>query len=82
VTAYEVMERSSILANVDLQRVRKQNKLTDNEVLNVVKARAGMFQESDQTVLDFLRHRDRFKFEEQLVRNHQLKEDNENCYYS
>ena len=61
-TAYEVMERNlSILANVDLQRL-KQNKLTDNEVLNVVKARAGMFQESDQTVLDFLRHRDRFKF--------------------
>ena len=76
-TAYEVMERNlSILANVDLQRL-KQNKLTDNEVLNVVKARAGMFQESDQTVLDFLRHRDRFKFEEQLVRNHQLKPDNQ-----
>ena len=76
-TAYEVMERNlSILANVDLQRL-KQNKLTDNEVLSVVKARAGMFQESDQTVLDFLRHRDRFKFEEQLVRNHQLKPDNQ-----
>jgi replicative DNA helicase len=76
-TAYEVMERNlSILANVDLQRL-KQNKLTDNEVLSVVKARAGMFQEADQTVLDFLRHRDRFKFEEQLVRNHQLKPDNQ-----
>jgi replicative DNA helicase len=76
-TAYEVMERNlSILANVDLQRL-KQNKLTDDEVLKVVKARAGMFQESDQTVLDFLRHRDRFKFEEQLVRNHQLKPDNQ-----
>jgi replicative DNA helicase len=76
-TAYEVMERNlSILANVDLQRL-KQNKLTDEEVLKVVKARAGMFQESDQTVLDFLRHRDRFKFEEQLVRNHQLKPDNQ-----
>jgi replicative DNA helicase len=76
-TAYEVMERNlSILANVDLQRL-KQNKLTDDEVLKVVKARAGMFQEADQTVLDFLRHRDRFKFEEQLVRNHQLKPDNQ-----
>lgn len=76
-TAYEVMERNlSILANVDLQRL-KQNKLTDDEVLKVVKARANMFQEADQTVLDFLRHRDRFKFEEQLVRNHQLKPDNQ-----
>jgi replicative DNA helicase len=76
-TAYEVMERNlSILASVDLQRL-KQNKLTDEEVLKVVKARAGMFQEADQTVLDFLRHRDRFKFEEQLVRNHQLKPDNQ-----
>lgn len=76
-TAYEVMERNlSILANVDLQRL-KQNKLTDDEVLKVVKARAGMFLEADQTVLDFLRHRDRFKFEEALVRNHQLKPDNQ-----
>ena len=76
-TAYEVMERNlSILAGVDLQRL-KQNKLTDDEVLKVVKTRAKMFEESDQTVLDFMRHRDRFKFEENLVRNHQLKQDNQ-----
>jgi len=76
-TAYEVMERNlSILASVDLQRL-KQNKLTDEEVLKVVKTRASMFQEADQCVLDFLRHRDRFKFEETLVRNHQLKPDNQ-----
>ena len=54
-----------------------QNKLTDEEVLKVVKARANMFEESDQTVLDFMRHRDRYKFEETLVRNHQLKQDNQ-----
>jgi replicative DNA helicase len=76
-TAYEVMERNlSILANVDLQRL-KQNKLTDDEVLKVVKARASMFEESDQTVLDFMRHRDRFRFEETLVRNHKLKDTNQ-----
>ena len=76
-TAYEVMERNlSILAGVDSQRL-KQNKLTDEEVLKLVKARAGMFEESDQTVLDFMRHRDRFKFEETLVRNHKLKQDNQ-----
>ena len=76
-TAYEVMERNlSILAKVDLQRL-KQNKLTDNEILSVVKARADMFEESDQCVLDFMRHRDRYKFEENLLRNHQLKQDNQ-----
>jgi len=76
-TAHEVMERNlSILANVDLQRL-KQNKLTDTEVLNVVKTRARMFQDSDQTVVEFLRHRDRYKFEENLVRNHHLKQDNQ-----
>ena len=76
-TAMETMERNlAILANVNLQNL-KQHKLTDEEVLRVVKVRAGMFQDADQTVLDFMRHRDRFKFEEQLVRQHQLKEDNQ-----
>ena len=76
-TAYEVMERNlSILAKVDLQRL-KQNKLTDIEVLNVVKTRASMFEEADQTILEFMRHRDRFRFEEELVRNFKLKQDNQ-----
>ena len=76
-TAIEVMERNlSILANVSHQRL-KQNKLTDEEVLKVVKARAGMFEEADETVLEFMRHRDRFKFEESLVRNFRLKQDNQ-----
>jgi replicative DNA helicase len=76
-TAYETMERNlAILAGVSLQRL-KQNKLTDEEVFKVVKARAGMFQGADATVMDFMRHRDRFKFEENLVRNHQLKPDNQ-----
>jgi replicative DNA helicase len=76
-TAYETMERNlAILANVNLQRL-KQNKLTDDEVLRVVKSRAAMFKDSKDTVDDFLHHRDRFKFEENLVRNHQLKSDNQ-----
>ena len=76
-TAIEVMERNlSILANVSHQRL-KQNKLTDEEVLKVVKARAGMFEEADETVLEFMRHRDRFKFEENLIRNFKLKTDNQ-----
>jgi replicative DNA helicase len=76
-TAVETMERTlSILANVNLQNL-KQNKLTDDEVLRVVKARAGMFQQADETISEFMRHRDRYKFEETLVRNFQLKSDNQ-----
>lgn len=76
-TAMETMQRNlSILAGVNLQNL-KQNKLTDDEILRVVKARAGMFQSADEMVTEFLRHRDRFKFEEQLVRNFQLKPDNQ-----
>lgn len=76
-TAIEVMERNlAILANVNHQSL-KQNKLTDEEVLRVVKARAGMFCDADELVTDFMRHRDRFKFEETLVRNFTLKPDNQ-----
>lgn len=76
-TAYETNQRNlAILSGVNLQNL-KQNKLTDDEVLKVVKARAGMFENADETVLEFLRHRDRFKFEEMLVRNFQLKKDNQ-----
>lgn len=76
-TAIEVMERNlAILAGVNHQNL-KQNKLTDEEVLKVVKARAGMFCDADGLVTDFMRHRDRFKFEETLVRNFTLKQDNQ-----
>ena len=76
-TAQETMERNlAILANVNLQHL-KQHKLTDDEVLRVVKARAGMFQDADSTIGEFMHHRDRFKFEEHLVRNHLLKVDNQ-----
>lgn len=76
-TAMETMQRNlAILANVNLQNL-KQNKLTDDELVRVVKTRASMFEDADETVLDFLRHRDRFKFEETLVRNHRLKPTNQ-----
>jgi replicative DNA helicase len=76
-TAYETNQRNlAILADVNLQNL-KQNKLTDDEILKVVRARAGMFQDAGDTVTEFLRHRDRFKFEEMLVRNFQLKADNQ-----
>lgn len=76
-TAMETMQRNlAILADVNLQNL-KQNKLTDEEVLKIVKTRAGMFSGADELITEFLRHRDRYKFEEQLVRNFQLKENNQ-----
>lgn len=76
-TAMETMQRNlSILADVSLQNL-KQNKLTDEEVLKVVRARASMFDGADEAVLEFMRHRDRYKFEETLVRQHALKQDNQ-----
>lgn len=76
-TAHETVQRNlSILANVNLQNL-KQNKLTDEEVLRVVKARANMFTGAEELVDSFMRNRDRYKFEETLVRNFELKPDNQ-----
>lgn len=76
-TGYETLERTmSILAKVNHQNL-KQNKLTDEEMLRVVKARAGMFQDSDDLVLKFMKDKDRFAFESALVRERVLKPDNQ-----
>lgn len=75
--AHEVLERNlSILANVSHQNI-KQNRLTDDELLSVVKARAGMFQDSYDLVEEFKKTRDKYKFEARLVREKQLKTDNQ-----
>lgn len=76
-TGHETLERlMSIHANVPHSGIRKGT-LTDQEVLQIVRARAGMFSEADGIVMDFLKHRDRYRFEEQLVRNCKLKQDNQ-----
>jgi len=73
----ETLERIiAIHAEVPHSGIRKGT-LTDQEVLKVVKARAAMFLDSDGHVMDFMKHRDRYRFEEQLVRNCKLKEDNQ-----
>jgi replicative DNA helicase len=75
--AHEVLERNlSILADVSHQNL-KQNRLTEDELLKVVKARAGMFQDSDDLVEAFKAHRDKIKFEQALVREKRLKPDNQ-----
>lgn len=71
-TGYETLERTmSILAGVDHQRL-KQGKLTDDEVLKLVKARAGMFVGAEGLVQEYLKHKDRYKFEEALVKDYEL----------
>lgn len=76
-TALETHQRNmAILANVPLQHLKK-NTLTDDEVLRLVQARANMFVGADELVSEFCHHRNRFKFEEALVRNYTLKPDNQ-----
>ncbi len=76
-TGHETLERlMAIHAGVNHSNIRKGT-LSDQEVLSIVKARAGMFKDSEGHVMDFLKHRDRYRFEEQLVRNCKLKDDNQ-----
>jgi replicative DNA helicase len=76
-TAHEVLERNlSILADVNHQNLKK-NLLSDEELLRVIKARAGMFCNADDLVEEFKRTRDKYKFEQKLVREKQLKPDNQ-----
>jgi replicative DNA helicase len=76
-TGYETLQRTmSILAGVNHQSL-KQNKLTEEEILRVVKARAGMFKDSNGLVDEFLKTNDRYKFESTLIRECKLKDDNQ-----
>ena len=75
--AHETLQRNiSILANVNHQNI-KNGTLTDSEMLAVIKARAGMFTDSEHLVTEFMRDRDQYKFEETIVRDCSLKEDNQ-----
>ena len=76
-TGQETFQRIlSILAKVNHSDLKK-NKLSPEDILKVVKVRAGMFVDADNLVQEFCEHKDRFKFEETLVRTKQLKPDNQ-----
>jgi len=76
-TGYETLERMmSIMSGVNHQNL-KQNKLSDEEVLKLVKCRAGMFSDADDLVLEFMQTKNRFQFEQRLIREKTLKEDNQ-----
>jgi len=74
---HEVLERNmSILSDVSYMAL-KNNNLSEPDMLKVIKARAAQFVDADDLVADYMRHRDRFKFETTLVREKSLKPDNQ-----
>lgn len=76
-TGQETFERMmAILSNVDHGHIKKGT-LSDSEALSLVRTRAGMFKDAEELVQDYLKHRDRYRFEEQLIRNCKLKDDNQ-----
>lgn len=75
--AHEVLERNmSILSDVPYMAL-KNNNLTAEDLLKVIKVRANMFTDASDLVVEFLQHRDKFKFETDLVHTKTLKEDNQ-----
>lgn len=75
--AHEVLERNlSILADTNYLAMKKGT-LSNDDLVKIVKARASMFMEADDLVIDYLKHRDKFKFEHELVRTKKLKETNQ-----
>lgn len=75
--AQETLTRNiSILADVSHQNL-KNNTLTDAELLKVVQVRADMYTDAQVHVQDFLKHRDKYLFEETVVRSCTLKPDNQ-----
>jgi len=75
--AHETLQRNmSILANVNHQNL-KNNTLTDEELLRVVKRRAEMYTDSDHLVKEFVKDRDQYKFEETLIKECALKDTNQ-----
>lgn len=75
--AHEVLQRNiSIMADVNHRQLKK-NELSDGDMLKVIKVRAGMFTDADKYVDEYMRDRDQYKFEENINRYCQLKEDNQ-----
>ncbi len=75
--AHETLERKmAILADVNYLGL-KQNTLSPSDMLKVIKVRAGMFLDADDLVTEFSRSNDRFRFESRLVKEKELKPDNQ-----
>jgi len=73
-TGNEIFERQlSIMSGVSHAKVR-QNNLEFTDIIKLVKARASMFEDADSLVNEFLEHKDKFKFESDLLRTKSLKQ--------
>ena len=66
----------AMLSGVDYQAI-KQNKLNDEQMLILIKTRAAMFVDADDLVIEFMKHRDKFKFEADLLALKELKPNNQ-----
>jgi replicative DNA helicase len=76
-SGHETFQRTmSILADVN-HRELKQNKLSHEDNLKVVQARADMFLDANDLVEEFKHHHDKKRFEERLNRTKTLKPDNQ-----
>jgi len=76
-TAKEINERNlSILSGVSHSKIKKGD-LSKDEIIKLAKVRSSMYIDGNQAFEDFLHHNDRFKFEENLIRNFELKPSNQ-----
>jgi replicative DNA helicase len=75
--AHETLERKLAMLSDVPYMMLKQNTLLPSDVLKVVKTRAAMFEDADDLVMQYLDHRDKFKFEAELVKTKKLKQDNQ-----
>lgn len=75
--AHETLERTLSIASDVPYMGLKNNNLSDQDMLKVIKTRANMFVDADDLVMDYMRSKDRFKFEQRLVKEKTLKTDNQ-----
>lgn len=75
--ASEIFQRNlAILSDVSSKNIRN-NTLSEEEVLKLAKTRSTMFDSGEIEYEKFLRHKDRFLFENNLIKNCTLKPENQ-----
>lgn len=73
-TAQETFQRMmAVLADVPFTSI-KQDCLSPEETLKLIKTRANMFENAGDLISSYLDHRDRMKFEHELVKTKKLKD--------
>lgn len=76
-TGQETFNRiMSILAQVPQNHI-KLNKLSDIDNMSLVRTRAAMFENADDLVQEYYLHKDKFKFERELIGTKHLKRNNQ-----